>query len=147
MVFLLFTFAGNLFFHSGRIIYGNGLLSVTDEGLRFAGIRTLRVFSMIGGAKILTALLPPDKMIQAMDRILRPLERIGLPVRDFFSIMGLTLKSFPLLTDYLLRTYREDIKKNELRGFRNRIRHMASFLMPIFVKSIRSPENFFDYRE
>lgn len=146
IVFLLFTFGGNIFFHPGRIIYGNGFLSITDEGIRFASIRTLRVFSMIGGAKILTSLLPPGEMIKAMDRILRPLERIGLPVSEFFSIMGLTLKSFPLLTDYLLRTYREDIKKNELRGFLSRVKHTALFLMPIFVESIRSPEKFFDTR-
>lgn len=143
MLFLLFTFAGNLFFHSGRIIYDNGFLSITDEGLRAAGIRTLRVFSMIFGAKILTALLSIDEMIHSFENMLRPFERIGIPVKDFFSVMGLTLKSFPLLMDYLVKTYREDAMNNEIKGFRKRMKHMASFLMPVFVKSIRSPESFF----
>ncbi|HEX8948314.1 MAG TPA: hypothetical protein VF790_05085, partial [Dissulfurispiraceae bacterium] len=61
-VFLLFTFCGNLFFHSGRILYGSGLFSITDEGLAAANVRTLRVFTMIYGAKILTSMLPPDRM-------------------------------------------------------------------------------------
>ncbi len=143
-LFLLFTFAGNLFFHSGRIIYENGLFSITGDGLRIAEIRTLRVFSMILGAKILTSLMTIDEMVRSLEGILRPLERIGIPVKDFFSVMGLTLKSFPLLMDYLVKTYREEAMSKDIRGFRKRLRHMASFLMPVFVKSIRAPESFFE---
>ncbi len=143
-LFLLFTFGGNLFFHSGRILYSGGFFSITDEGLSLAGLRTLRVFSMIFAAKILTSVLTVDEMIQAMARMLGPIERIGLPVKDFFSVMGLTLKSFPLLMAHLLKTYREETVNNEVRGFTKRLRHTVSFLMPVFVKSIRSPESFFE---
>lgn len=142
-LFLLFTFAGNLFFHSGRIIYSSGPLSITDEGILLACVRTLRVFSMIGAAKILTEVLSVDGLIQSLEDILRPLERVGVPVKDFFSILGLTMKSFPALMTYLLKEYREHMKDGEIRGVRQRLRHVALFLMPVFVKSIQSPESFF----
>ncbi len=142
-VFLLFTFGGNLFFHPGRIVYANTLLTITDEGLRLAGMRTLRVFSMLYGAKILTGLLSIDGMVDAFERMLMPLQRLGVPVKDFFSVTALTLKSFPVLIDYLGKTYREEIRNNGIRGFRRRIAHMVSFMMPVFVKSMRSPESFF----
>lgn len=143
LTLLLFTFAGNLFFHAGRIVFSHGFLSVTDEGVQLAGIRTLRVFSMIFGAKLLTTVLSVDQLILSLESILRPLEKIGVPVKDFFSVMGLTLKAFPALMTYLLRTYREETKGNRVQGFRKRIGHMAAFLMPVFVQSIRSPEIFF----
>lgn len=108
-----------------------------------AGIRTLRVLSMIFAAKILTGILSMDDMIHALETVLKPLERIGLPVKDFFCVMGLTLKAFPLLMNHLLKTYREEIKDHENRGFRRRMRHMVSFLLPVFVESVRSPEAFF----
>lgn len=98
---------------------------------------------MLFGAKILTGLMPVEEMVRAFERMLSPLQRIGVPVKDFFSVMALTLESFPILIDYLGKTYREDVRNNEIRGFRMRIRHMVSFLMPVFVKSIRSPESFF----
>jgi energy-coupling factor transport system permease protein len=142
-LFLFFTFAGNLFFHSGRILYDSFLFSITDEGLHLAGVRTLRVFSLIFAAKLFTGVLPVDEIIRALEGILRPLEKVGLPVRDFFSVMGLTLKSFPVLTTYLLQEYREHMKNNGIQGFRQRVKHMVAFLMPVFVKSIRSPESFF----
>jgi energy-coupling factor transport system permease protein len=140
--FLFFTFAGNVFFHPGRIVY-NGFISVTDEGLLLAGVRTLRVFSMIFAAKLLTAVLSVEEMIRAIEGILRPLERIGVPVKDFFSIAGLTLQLFPTLMTYLLKEYREHMKNGETAGFRQRLRHMASFLMPVFVRSVHSPGIFF----
>jgi energy-coupling factor transport system permease protein len=143
LFFLLFTLAGNLFFHSGRIIFSHGFLSITDEGVRLAGIRTLRVFSMIFAAKILTTVLSVDRLIHSLEGIMGPLEKIGIPIRDFFSVMGLTLKSFPALMTYLLKTYREEAKNNDVQGFRKRMGHMAAFLMPVFVKSIQSPETFF----
>lgn len=146
-IFIVFTFAGNLFFHPGKIIFGKGFFMVTDEGLRLAGIRALRVFSMIGSAKILTAMLSLDEIIRAMANVLRPFERIGLPVTEFFYVMGLTVKSFPLLTEYLSREYRKEIKDNNVRGFRNRLRHMVLFLMPAFIKGVKSPEDFFIGKE
>lgn len=142
-VFLVFTFAGNLFFHPGRIIYDPGFLAVTDEGLLLSGVRTLRVFTMIFGAKILTHLIQIDELIHAMNRLLSPMERTGLPVNDFFHIMGLTLKAFPVLIARLTGIYKEVMKKKDIGGFIERIRHMAVFLMPVFVQSITSPEKFF----
>lgn len=141
--FLLFTFAGNLFFHSGKILYGIGPLSVTDEGIHLAGVRTLRVFSMIGAAKILTGTLSVDELVRSLEEILKPLERIGIPVKDFFSIMGLTMQSFPALMTYLLKEYRQHMNDREVRGIRQRMGLVASFLMPVFVRSIQSPESFF----
>ena len=142
-LFLLFTFAGNLFFQPGRILYGNDLLSVTDEGLLMAAIRTLRILSMIFAAKILTGILSMDEMIHSLEAVLKPLERIGLPVKDFFCVMGLTLKAFPVLMNHLVKTYREEITNQDNHGFRRRMRHIVSFLLPVFVESIRSPEAFF----
>lgn len=143
ILFLVFTFAGNLFFHSGRIILGSGILSITDDGLFLAGLRTLRVFSMIGSSKILTAILPLNEMIRAMSRILSPLESLGLPVKDFFYIMGLTLKALPILSGNIAGHYMDDLKNKGIRGFRGRLRHLVSFILPVFSESIRSPESFF----
>jgi energy-coupling factor transport system permease protein len=142
-MFLFFTFFGNLFFHSGRILFSIASLPITDEGLSLAGIRTLRVYSMIYGAKILTTWLSYEEIIRAFSRLLGPLERIGLPVKDFFLVMGLTLQSFPLLTRRLSEAFRESRHDKEIKGFRDRLVHLVSFILPIFIEGIRSPEQFF----
>lgn len=142
-IFLLFTFAGNLFFHSGKIILTYSFFSITHEGMMLAGVRTLRVFSLISAARLLTSLLTIDRLILALEGILTPLEKAGVPIKDFFLVMGLTLKAFPALTAYLLKTYREEIRAKGTPGMSGRIAHMVTFLMPVFVKSMQSPEVFF----
>lgn len=142
-IFLLFTFTGNLFFHSGKIIFTYSFFSITDEGMTLAGIRTLRVFSLIFAARLLTSLLTVDRLVLALEGILTPLEKTGVPIKEFFLVMGLTLKAFPALTAYLLKTYREEIRAKGAQGVSGRIAHMVAFLMPVFVKSIQSPEDFF----
>jgi energy-coupling factor transport system permease protein len=143
-LFLLFTFISNILFQHGRILYSKGPLIITDEGLNIAVIRTMRVFFMIAGAKILTATTQIELLVGAFSKILKPLERLGIPVVEFFSTMGLTLKSLPKLKDQITMTYREKVKEGNITGFWNRAKVISMFLIPLLVKSIQSPEIFFE---
>ncbi|OGW43659.1 MAG: hypothetical protein A2Y66_08455 [Nitrospirae bacterium RBG_13_41_22] len=143
-LFLLFTFLSNVLFQHGRILYSKGHLVITEEGLNIASLRTMRIFFMIAGAKILTATTQIDLLIGAIGKILKPLERLGIPVIDFFSIMGLTMKSLPRIKDQIAETYKEKVRGEDVKGFWNRVKVISFFLMPLFIKSIQSPEIFFE---
>ena len=146
-IFLFFTFFSNLFFQHGRILFQAGPLFVTEEGLTAALLRTIRIFCMISGAKILTATTGIEPLISAFAQLLKPFERLGVPVKEFFSTMGLTMKSLPRLKEQVVREYRTTIKDGKITGFRNRAKVISSFLMPLFVKSIQSPETFLNEGE
>jgi energy-coupling factor transport system permease protein len=141
-IFLFFTFFSNLLFQHGRILFQAGPLFVTEEGLTAALLRTIRIFCMIAGAKMLTATTGIEPLIGAFAGLLKPFERLGVPVEEFFSTMGLTMKSLPRLKEQVVREYRITVKDRKITGFRNRAKVIASFLMPLFVQSIRSPETF-----
>jgi len=146
-IFLMFTFFSNLLFQHGRILCQAGPLFVTEEGLTVALLRTIRIFCMIAGAKILTATTGIEPLINAFARLLKPFERMGVPVEEFFSTMGLTMKSLPRLKEQVVSEYRTTVKDRKITGFRNRAKAISSFLMPLFVKSIRSPETFLNEGE
>ena len=145
--FLAFTFLSNVFFSHGKILYSIGSIVITEEGLRLATVRTLRIFFMVAGAKILTATTPIDVMVEALRKALRPLEKTGVPVGDFFSVMGLTLKCFPRLKDYMAENYRNHKNNTESKGFWGRVNIVSSFLLPIFIQSLQSPEMFFQEKQ
>ena len=146
-LFLAFTFMSNVFFSHGKILYNLGPIIITAEGMHIAAIRTLRIFFMVAGAKILTALTPLDVLVAGLGNILKPLEKTGLPVNDFFETMGLTLKCFPKLKDYLAENYRNHKNNRESKGFWGRVNIVSSFLLPMFIQSIKSPEMFFQEQE
>jgi energy-coupling factor transport system permease protein len=143
-LFLLFTFISNILFQHGRILYNAGPLFITEEGFNIAVIRTMRVFFMIAGAKIITATTQIESLIGAFGKLLNPLEHLGIPVVEFFSTMGLTMKSLPKLKDQIAANYREKVKEGNIKGFWNRAKVVSMFLVPLMIKSIKSPEIYFE---
>ncbi len=142
-LFLVFTFMSNVFFSHGKILCNLGPIVITAEGMHIAAIRTLRIFFMVAGAKILTASTQLDVLVAGLGNILKPLEKTGLPLNDFFETMGLTLKCFPKLKDYLAENYRNHKNKEENRGVFGNARVISLFLLPMFIQSIQNPEVFF----
>ncbi|MFZ5996627.1 MAG: energy-coupling factor transporter transmembrane component T family protein [Nitrospirota bacterium] len=143
MLFMVITFTSNTLYGSGKVVYTLSSLIITDEGLRLASVRTLRLFDMIFGAKVLTAVTPLEAMLDALKRAARPLERIGVPVHEFFTTMVLTLRCFPVLKQRLNDTYKENVEGKTAVTFMEKTKLVASFLVPLFVESMRNPERFF----
>jgi len=141
---LLFTFISNALFQHGKIWYQTGPLIITDEGLDIAFIRTVRVLLMIAGAKILTATTTPDSLASALGTFLRPLRRLKIPVDDLLQIMALTLKSLPRLKKEIVGNYREKISRENINGFRDRVRVISAQLVPIFIMCMQVPEKYFN---
>lgn len=142
-MFLLFTFISNAVGRHGRIVFSAGVLMLTDEGVHIAAVRTLRVFLMIGGAKVLMSFTKAEEMIEGLGRLFGPLERVGLPARDFFHTMGLTMTCFPILKNMAFEAYRENMRTCDKPSFWGRARVASSCLLPLFLKSLQSPESFF----
>ena len=146
-LFLLFTFVSNVLFQHGKILYSAGPVIITEEGLHISLIRTMRVFFMIAGAKLLVATTQMELLVGAFGKLLKPFERLGIPVVEFFSTMGLTMKSLPRLKDQVAAMYKEKIKEDNITEFWSRVRIVSMLLLPLFVKSIQSPESFFEKDE
>ncbi len=146
-LFLFFTFISNVLFQHGKVLATFGSLVITEEGLHVAAIRTLRVFFMVAGVKILLAHTATEDIIQALSRLMSPLEKVGLPVRDFFHTMGLTLKCFPMLKTMAAEEYAKRKEEGGTLNFMKKVNIISSFILPLFVRSIQSPEIFFQEKQ
>lgn len=144
-LFLLFTFISNLLNQPGKIAYSVGCMTITEEGIRIAIVRTARIFLLIAGVKIFIASARTEDMVDAIGRVMSPLERVGIPVKDFFHTMGLTVSCFPLLKRTASEQFREHHQKDAV-CFLDRARMLSSFLIPFFLRSLQSPEIFFQQR-
>lgn len=142
-VILIFTFLSNLLSQHGNILFVVGPLIITSEGLTEATMKTVRVACMITGAKLLTGTTPVESFAEALGRILKPLRYVRVPVDEFVSTMGLTLRSLPVLKERVWCRYRHEIQRETASGFRNRLRIVAGIIMPFFLESLQKPELFF----
>ena len=96
---------------------------------------------------MLTSTTEVGLLVNALERIFGPLERLGIPVHEFFSAMGLTMRSLPALKKQMVKEYGEKVKEGNITGFLNRARAVSMFLIPLFVRSMQSPESFFEDEE
>ncbi len=140
---LTFTFLSNMFYQQGRILFSSDLFVITQEGIHTAVVRTMRVFFMIAGVKILMASTGTGSLIGALRKMLKPLEKIKIPVEEFFQILELTFQSLPLIREQTARVYRDKVMSDRESGYLERIRTVSTLLVPIFVQSIRAPDTIF----
>lgn len=143
LMFLLFTFLGNIFGREGRVIFAMGPLLITTDGLTVASLKVVKLTLMMAGACLLCASASVDSLLKAFGRIVRPLQYVGIPVNDFISAMSLTVTFLPQVKDECLKIYREKVRDQNVHGFRNRAKVAMGLLMPLFVKSLEKPERYF----
>ncbi|UCG77787.1 MAG: hypothetical protein JSV21_09440 [Nitrospirota bacterium] len=145
-IFLFITFITNVLFYPGRIMFDLGPFIITEEGIRIASIRTMRVLLLIYGAKFLTIVSPLDESLNALGELLRPLEKVGLPIRELFRTMSLSVKILPIVKSRIHEEYKSRIAEGERKGMKDKVFIVYKFLMPVFLRSISDPASFIDER-
>ena len=99
LLIIIFTFCLNIFMVDGRIIWQWGFLKITVEGLYTAAFMGLRLVLLIIGSSLLTLTTKPISLTDAIERLLRPLNRIGVPTHEIAMMMSIALRFIPTLLE------------------------------------------------
>jgi energy-coupling factor transport system permease protein len=142
LFFLIFTFLSNVLFQKGAVHYEIFGIPITDEGLWHGGLLTLRLVTLILGAKILTATTEAADLVRGMTGLLGPLGRVGF-VHELMLTMSLTLRLLPIVYDEAMELYK-NVKKSEEAGFSGKIKHAVSLLTPLFERSLQKAREMTD---
>jgi len=116
---------------------------VTREGMVLGAIFAWRIALMVSTAAVLTATTAPVDLGDALERLLGPLERIGVPVHELAMISVIALRFVPTLLDEAHRI----IKAQEGRGasFEGglvaRARSAVPILVPLFASAFRRADD------
>ena len=135
-LFLTFTFFCNIFFQTGKVIYEFWGIVITDDALRRGGHLTLRLFILIIGAKLLTAMTTADELVKAVSLLLGPIGRLR-PVREFIFTMSITLRFLPIIYDEAQMLYRQAIKNSPEATLAGKIKLSVLLLTPLFERSMK----------
>lgn len=135
---LVITAFFNLFFTQGEMLWQFGILHITDAGLHQAILYALRLIYLIMGSSLMTLTTSPNKLTDGLEKGLRGLAAIGVPVHEIALMMSISLRFIPILGEEA-----EKIKKAQLaRGADfdegNVIRRalgLIPILIPLFVSA------------
>jgi energy-coupling factor transport system permease protein len=129
--------------HGGRVLFQLPFWTLHEEGLRQAVFVSARLFLLMAMAALLTFTTSPVDLTDALEQLLRPFARWGLPAHELALMMSIALRFIPALWEEA-----EKIKKAQMaRGADfesgNVWRRMQSYvpvLIPLFVSTFRRAE-------
>ncbi len=101
---------------------------------------SIRIITLILASSVLTFTTSPTQLTDAIERLLRPLAKIGVPVHEFAMMMTIALRFVPLLleeTDKIMSAQKARGADMESGGVIQRIRALVPVLIPLFVSAFR----------
>lgn len=139
-IIILFTFLINIFMMDGTIIWQWKFLHITEEGLYRAFFMACRLILLIIGSSLLTLCTKPMELTDGLEKLLKPLSKIGVPSHEIALMMTIALRFIPTLleeTDKIMKAQQARGADFESGNLIQRAKSLIPILIPLFISSFR----------
>jgi energy-coupling factor transporter transmembrane protein EcfT len=135
----------NLYLTPGRPLAGLPVAfgrMATEEGARHGLLLVLRMGGAFAALLALAAVCPAERAADGIAQLLRPLRRIGVPVGEARTVVGLALRFAPLVSAEATRIARvQDLRAGRPpRGAREWLERRRAAAVPTLVGSLERAE-------
>ena len=137
---VILTSVLNLFYGTGDPIWEWGVLKITLNGINRSVFVTVRIICLILTSSILTFTTSPTELTDAIERLMKPLNKIHFPVHEIAMMMSLALRFVPTLleeTDKIMQAQKARGADLESGNIFKRIKALIPILIPLFVSAFR----------
>ncbi|MDY3873339.1 MAG: energy-coupling factor transporter transmembrane component T [Roseburia lenta] len=141
-IMILLVIAGlfNLFLTPGQVLWSIWKIHITREGLRNAVLMTIRMVYLIMGSSVMTLTTTPNQLTDGLEKALKPLQKINVPVHEIAMMMSIALRFIPILieeTDKIMKVQMARGADFETGGLVKKAKNMVPLLVPLFVSAFR----------
>ncbi|MCI9540071.1 MAG: energy-coupling factor transporter transmembrane protein EcfT [Lachnospiraceae bacterium] len=140
-ILLLFSVIFNLFLTDGEtLIHLFWKVRITKEGLGIAVFMAIRLVYLIIGTSIMTLTTTPNDLTDGLEKGLRPLKKIHVPVHEIAMMMSIALRFIPILleeTDKIMKAQMARGADFESGNILQRAKSMIPILVPLFISAFR----------
>ena len=141
---ILFTFVLHLFSHPGREIYRIWQFVITQEGAEQGALISVRLMLLIILSTLLTFTTSPLKLTDALESLLSPFKRLGLPAHELAMMMTIALRFIPTLiseTDKIMKAQQSRGADFVTGSILSRLKNMVPILVPLFLSAFRRADD------
>ena len=135
------TFVLNALFASGDTVWLSwGFLTITREGVTNAVFMALRLVFLMICTQLMTLTTSPIALTDALERLMKPLKKIGFPAHEMAMMMSIALRFIPTLleeTDKIMKAQSARGADFETGNLLRRAKAMVPLLVPLFVSAFR----------
>ena len=142
VVILVFTGILNLFFTTGEgePLVDFWVITIYAEGVERAFFMVIRILMLISGTFLLTYTTSPIALTDALESLLSPLKKIGIPVHELSMMMCIALRFIPTLieeTDKIMCAQKARGADFENGSIIDRAKALVPILVPLFISAFR----------
>lgn len=137
---IIITFIINMLFIPGDAIFVWHFISVSQQGLYTAFTMAIRLVLLVLGTSLLTYTTSPIELTDAIEKLLSPLRKIGVPSHEIAMMMTIALRFIPTLieeTDKIMKAQMARGADFESGNVLNRAKNLVPLLVPLFINSFR----------
>lgn len=145
IVLLIITASFNFFLTPGDVQYWHyAMFQITDKGIYTAITMAIRLIYLILGTSLMTLTTTPNQLTDGLEKSLKPLNRIKIPVHAIAMMMSIALRFIPILIDETDKIMKAQMARGadfETGGLIKRVRNMVPLLVPLFVSAFRRADD------
>jgi len=137
---LLITVGFNLFLTPGEELVSLWKLTITKEGLKLAATMAVRLAMLVIGSSIMTLTTTPNQLTDGMEKGMRPLKALHVPVHEVAMMMSIALRFIPILLEETDKIMKAQIARGadfESGNLIKRAKAMVPLLVPLFISAFR----------
>ena len=137
---LVFTAFFNIVFTPGEVVWKVWKITVTKEGLILAGKMAIRLIYLVLGSSLMTLTTTPNQLTDGMERSLRPLNVLHVPVHEIAMMMSIALRFIPILMEETDKIMKAQIARGadfETGNIIQKAKNMIPLLVPLFISAFR----------
>lgn len=141
IVLLMITVLFNLFLtNQGNVLVFFWIFKITDEGLRTAVYMAIRLIYLIVGSSLMTLTTTPNELTDGIEKLLKPFNKIKVPVHEIAMMMSIALRFIPILLEETDKIMKAQIARGadlESGNIIQKAKNMIPILVPLFVSAFR----------
>ena len=137
---LLITIFFNMILTPGEVVWKLGFIKVTKEGLVLAGTMAIRLVYLVIGSSLMTLTTTPNQLTDGLEKSLRPLNKIHVPVHEIAMMMSIALRFIPILLEETDKIMKAQIARGadfENGNLIQKVKNMVPLLVPLFISAFR----------
>lgn len=141
----VFTLILHLFFTpGGDVVFKVAFITIYEEGLYTGLFMVVRILLLILFTSLLTLTTSPIELTDAIEALLKPFQRIGVPAHELAMMMTIALRFIPTLMEEANKI----MKAQQARGadfktgnLLQKAKSLIPLLIPLFISAFRRADD------
>lgn len=144
--FILITFFINAFFLDGTPIFKLGFLKITYEGLNISAIASIKLILLALISTTVLFVTSNSDLTLALEKLMAPLKFFKINVRDFATIITISLKFIPVLleeTNKLIIAHKARDSDINSGNIYQKAKKFSNILVTLFISSFKRADDLY----